>query len=459
MNQNLRVLADTPVLARALIAVGIVVLFTQFTLGLRAVRGARQHRLLPLLIAGGGLLFALLLLLAYPATSSDLYDYLFRGRMAVRYGANPFVAPPQAFSADPLFPLIGWPHAVTAYGPMWEALSRLAARLAGEYPAAQGPPAGVAPLLKLLLAYKLLGVLGFLLCGGAIWWVLGLIAPAQRLAGLYLWLWNPLAVWELAGAGHNDGWMLLPMILAVGMVAMVARRGAKPMPADPPVAQFAPQASTKKRGRMIAQALAGGSTVFAVGALVLLAIGGLIKYLPLVLGPVLLAAAARRLPSWRQRWRLAWLSALVCLALIVLAYAPFWEGIGTFHNVSDRREVFSVSWLNGLRLLLVAVGAGDEQARTAAVLMGLLLLLAGTAWATWQSWSHPRRVISHVFWLLLWMIFVCNPTTQGWYLLWPLAIAALQPWRARLIGAFNLCACAALLAYVVSSFVVPLVGQ
>lgn len=66
--------------------------------------------------------------------------------------------------------------------------------------------------------------------------------------------------------------------------------------------------------------------------------------------------------------------------------------------------------------------------------------------------------MAHVFWLLLWMIFVCNPTTQAWYLLWPLAIAVLQPWRQRLAWGMTLCAGIALLGYLVSSFAIQMLG-
>ncbi len=145
--------------------------------------------------------------------------------------------------------------------------------------------------------------------------------------------------------------------------------------------------------------------------------------------------------------------------LIALAYAPFWRGWDTLHNVQDRQAVFTVSWLHALSWLLTTLGVGFGAARMVAMLVGLALLLVGAAWAAWRAWNQPERVISHCFWLLVWVIFVCNPTTQAWYLVWPLAIGALQPWNKRLVMAMNLCACAGVLAYIVSSFVIPILGQ
>ncbi len=74
-----------------------------------------------------------MLLWVYPFSSVDLYDYLFRGRMLARYGANTFTQIPQNYSTDPLFEFVAWRRAVTAYGPLWEGLSWLTARLAGEH--------------------------------------------------------------------------------------------------------------------------------------------------------------------------------------------------------------------------------------------------------------------------------------------------------------------------------------
>src|SRR6478736_5628985 len=85
-------------------------------------------------LVGFPLLFLALLALVYPTTSVDLYDYMFRGRMLAHYQANTFIQVPIEFNTDPLFWYVAWRKAVTAYGPLWEGMSWLTARLAGEYP-------------------------------------------------------------------------------------------------------------------------------------------------------------------------------------------------------------------------------------------------------------------------------------------------------------------------------------
>ena len=83
-------------------------------------------------LVGFPLIFLALLALVYPTTSVDLYDYMFRGRMLAHYQANTFIQVPIEFNADPLFWYVAWRKAVTAYGPLWEGMSWLTARLAGE---------------------------------------------------------------------------------------------------------------------------------------------------------------------------------------------------------------------------------------------------------------------------------------------------------------------------------------
>ncbi|MFL5803906.1 MAG: hypothetical protein ACJ8CR_19455, partial [Roseiflexaceae bacterium] len=426
-----------------------------------------------LALIGFPLLFLALLLWVYPATSVDLYDYLFRGRMLARYGANTFTQIPQDYSPDPLFDFVAWRRAVTAYGPVWEGLSWLTARLAGEHRVLGvggvfGAPgvgtvyitsitgtAQEAALLRLMLAFKGLGALGFLLCGAAIWGALGRIAPERRAIGLFLWLWNPLALWESAGAGHNDAWMALCIVLAVWAFGEY-----RPTTDDrrPTTDEKREQAGNSKLKTQNSELLPHPLTRSLLAFLALTA-GGLVKFLSLFLGPVLLGAALRRLPSWRARAGLVLLGGLACLVFAVLAYAPFWAGPATFRNVGDRVALYTASWLAVLRAGLAAHGVDKPIAQQIATSIGLALLLAGMAWAAWRAWQAPRAVAAHALWLLLWFLFLCNPWFQPWYLVWPLALAALQPWRVRMLVAVGLLCCTAILGcYVAWSFLRPQLG-
>jgi hypothetical protein len=473
--QNLDKLTNADGWVGLALLVGVVSLFVGYGAGAIALADARAEyagRRTPwwfaVAVIGFPLIFLVLLALVYPTTSVDLYDYMFRGRMLVRYQANTFISTPSDFKSDPLFWYTAWRRAVTAYGPLWEGLSWLTARMAGEAPVVLrsgnvpglhgGDPVREGDLLRLMLAYKGLSAVGFLFCGAAIWLTLRRNAPEYRWLGLYLWLWNPLALWESLAAGHNDAWMAALIVLAVGALAGSEDRGWRIEDGGwKKNSILHPPSSILKRSMLSFLALTAG---------------GLIKFPALMFGPLLLTAALRRLANWRARLQLVLAGGLACAALVALSYAPFWVGWATLRNFSDRGTLFTNSWLAVLQAhltlaevkqlvpakTLLALVVPAEESQPLAVGIGLGLLAFGVIWATWRSWCRPEAIARHALWLLLWFLFLCNPWFQPWYLLWALALLAIQPWRfgaARVVGVF--CG-TAMLSYLGGVFLLPLLG-
>lgn len=351
--------------------------------------------LMPLIALG-------LLLFTYPISSLDLYDYLYRGHVAARYGANNFIQSPEDFRAlDRLYWYTAWRRATTAYGPLWEALSILVAQLSGTR------------LLALLIGFKITSAIGWLLCGLVIGWV---SRPGQRLLAGYLWLWNPLVLWELVGAGHNDGWMLLFGLLAYGAV----------------------------RRRPVA-------------ALLLITVGALFKYPLALLWPVLLCAALARLPSWRARAALILRAGLLCAALAVSVYLPWWAGPAMLAQITDRAELFTNSPLAVLRALWLPHGAKGLIEWQLAWL-GLGLLGGGVAIASVWAARRPQHERAIGAGLLIWSIAACSPWAQPWYLVWPIGLLALQPRQVRPRVSLALVAFSGLLVYPAYSALRPLLG-
>jgi hypothetical protein len=157
-----------------------------------------QERVLLVLILGGGLLFRLALVPTPIVLSSDIYRYVWDGRVQ-RAGINPYRYPPAAKELSPLrdpdiYPHINRPTKPTVYPPGSEALYRLVFTLAPEsIPAWRlfilgSESASVALLLRLL---RRMG------------------APATAVV---VYAWAPLVVFEGAQAGHVD-LIVLPFIL------------------------------------------------------------------------------------------------------------------------------------------------------------------------------------------------------------------------------------------------------
>lgn len=434
----------------------VLLLFIGYSLGVLALFDNQLGRWGWLFVLLPPAIFIGLLLFVYPTTSLDVYDYLFRGRMAVRYGANNFLAVPADYATDPLmastpFRFIPWSRAVTAYGPLWEALSAATASLAGER---RGPmPPAIDPSLRyLILGYKALGALGYAACGAAIW--LAMRDSPRRGLAVFVWLWNPLVLWESVAAGHNDAWMATAIVLAVGVMGREAqnRRTTEPQNRELRTANqgFAPL------GRF---AVLGSRFFPALIAFLALTVGGLIKYLALLFGPLMVAAALRRLPTWRQRVVLLTLGALTCSSVLVLAYAPFWQGTATLRNFSDRGTLFYATWLAAVQVGLVETHiATKELSQQLVSALASGLLLAGVGWSAWRGWRAPERVAAHTLWLLLWFLLIANPWFQPWYVLWALALIALQPERERLLAAVVLLSFTASVSYIAGSFLLPVLG-
>ncbi len=389
-----------------LLASLVLVLLVGYMSGYRLLQRLEPNRPTLLVVTLFPLLFVALLLWVQPISSVDLYDYLFRGRMLAHYGANPFTAIPEQFATDPMIDFIGWRKAVTAYGPLWELMSWGAAWLAG------------GDLLRLLFSYKMLAVLSYVLCAWVLWWNWDSRTAQQRMHGLYLWLWNPLILWEVVGMGHNDGWLALALIVTA-------------------------LALLRQRYRL---------------ALVALVAGALIKFLPLLLIPVVLLAMLRWV-GWR-----AFGQGLLGLGLggllAAAAYTPFWAGLATFANIYERQPLWHGAPLALARQLAAqqlgvvvnpweAWPGGWLTLAMLGIVVGLVLLLL-----LFRRMSGPMALLL-TFWLVL---YFANPWFQPWYVIWIIALVCCLPDNEVSLRMAHLFASTALLSYLASAFLLPQLG-
>jgi hypothetical protein len=168
-----------------------------------SIRG--RHALWLVVLAA--LAFRATLLPLHPSLSTDLYRYLWEGRIQVA-GHNPYLVAPYdpAVAGIPVpneEPLAG-SDVTTAYGPAMELAFRLTALADG------------------VLAFKMLSLafdLGTLLVLIRLLEVLG--QPALR---ALLYAWCPLVILEFSGSGHNDS---LPLaLLLLGNLLLITQKQA-----------------------------------------------------------------------------------------------------------------------------------------------------------------------------------------------------------------------------------------
>ncbi len=328
-----------------------------------------------LIVLGGALLFSSVLLFLYPLDAADIFDNIMHGRILGLYGANPFREVAKKFAGDPFYPYVAWRRTPSAYGPLWELLAGGIARLAGD------------GIVANVLAFKLLNGLFLALSIGLVALILRRVAPERALAGVVLLAWNPVALYESIGNGHND--IVMAVWLLAATWAMLNRR-------------------------------------YTLAVLALL-VGALIKFISLLLLPLALIIALRHLPDRSARLRFLGITLPVAIALIGAAYSPFWYGLKGL-GLDRRAELFTASLPAVIRAWLYLTWGIEDIGwiigLTAASLTGLFVL-----WQSWRASTDPSRFsfAQAGFNILLFYLLVTCLWFQQWYAIWPLVIAALLP--------------------------------
>ncbi|MCD8484964.1 hypothetical protein LRY65_04100 [Candidatus Woesebacteria bacterium] len=183
----------------------IVLLGVWWTAYAFTVQSSRRgpERIIPrwaLLALAGSIGF---LWLGQNALSHDIFNYLFNAKMVVQYQANPHVAVALDFAHDPWTRFMHNTHTAAPYGWGWTLLSLLPYVLSGG---------------KFLLAYfgmKLWMIVGLVLYLGSIWSIARQHFPRSAWWRWSLVAFHPLLLIETVLMGHNDVWMMWPVLVAM----------------------------------------------------------------------------------------------------------------------------------------------------------------------------------------------------------------------------------------------------
>lgn len=322
-------------------------------------------------IALFGVVFCVELLGAYPATAVDVFGYIAHGRMLAEHHMNPFVTPPYAYPTDDIVRFLAFPAEPSQYGPAWVLLGYLQAAI------------GRGDLLAEVLFYKVVAAVAHL-ASAALILSIGRRLGANRcqaLAGAYLFLWNPLLLWETVGNAHNDGLMMLGGLLAVWL-------------------------------------LVRGANVLVMSAL---ALGALVKLPVAVLSPLLVIAIGRRSKAAAAE------SLALAALLAALVYRPFWEGIETL-TALRRTELFTASLGSVLRLALEPQ-LGQVTATTVArtVSLGAFVVVVAVCIGLAFRARDVAQLLTLGYVTMLAAVFLATTWFQAWYVVWPFALAAAIP--------------------------------
>jgi hypothetical protein len=312
------------------------------------------------------LLFAAVLRLAAldytPFLSSDVYRYVWDGRVQAA-GVNPYRYLPADSALAELRDDVVYPNmnrrdsARTIYPPVAEALFFAITRIHDS----------VFAMRLAMVLFEAVAIAGTVVLLG---WLS--LPPARVL----LFAWHPLAIWEIASSGHLDA-----VVLAAMAGALLAQH--------------------RGRSRL---------------AVVLVALGGLVKLYPFALLPVF----------WR-RWD--WRTAAIVITMVAAAYGPYAAGVGlgvlgylpgyiSEEGFQTGDRFFLIDVLR--RLLVVEMSPASYMSLAAIGLGGL------AAWAIARGpWQGVR--LAHVtLWLAAAATLAVSPS-YPWYFLWLLPCLPAAP--------------------------------
>lgn len=402
----------------------------------------------------GPVIFGSIMVWMQPVTTTDLYGYVARGYLYTHLHLNPMTHGAQLLPGG-----LQVNRPASPYGPVWLIVTGLVALVSGEN------------LLLNLLIYKFIG----LATVGVALWLVDLLArslyPERRMRIYVLFGWSPLLIFESVGNAHND---ILMIVCVLGAFALMLRN-------------------------------------YARGAFALLVLGALVKYVSAIFVPLWLVYELRHLiprtaptrtaladtgstvntevsvrgsrrivtashalvMQWvrsaataarkADRRAIGWLlvqSAAIGIILMVVAYAPFWEGINTFTGLAQqiRPRYYNsslVGFFSGPVQALLSPGKYEAFDKTVRLVVYVLFAIYAYL-QTYRLWQRGvsatiRDVITAAAKITCAALLLITFWFQPWYVIWlvPLAALAAEPYVRRQ-GA--ILAAGALLTYAVGNF-------
>jgi hypothetical protein len=247
----------------------VLIMAAQFLLWGLLLRTAR--RMSEKVASRAGLFTGIVLLIAQLGStamlSSDIYAYITHGRTLALHHVNPSSQQTVLPKDDPYLAPLG-SYVPSPYGPLWSLIGGALARVGGDH-------VGFTVLL-----FRIAAVLGTLVTAGVLWQFAREICPERAGVAVVFFLCNPLVIFEMGCGGHNDCWMVAPMLAGVFWTA---------------------------RGNLLASAV-----FFAVAALV--------KAPAAIVGVFCVLTLLKLLPGWQERLRRGTLAALLGLMLAGTAF-------------------------------------------------------------------------------------------------------------------------------------------
>lgn len=323
--------------------------------------------------------FAILSLLSFfifPIGASDIFCYIFQGRIFSLHNLSPYLTLYSELGHDAFFPFFEksiWINHPAPYGPFFLSLSGLFALL------------GAKKLIGAFLIFKI-----FALGLNAInaW----LIYRLGGIKAFYLYAFNPLIIFELAINAHNEALIVFLILAALYLF--------KKRPYFSWLSYF---------------------------------VSALSKFYTILLAPIFLIQQIKAVPN-KKRWNLFLGISLLSLASTSLFYYPFLEKFNDlFIPIKAQGELYLSAFRSPLIILLDALKTLLKLKLSSASLLSLgrliflafYTLLLCRAYKKWQAHDSQGQVLFYSF-LIMTAFFLSSLTwLMPWYYVLSLALGSL----------------------------------
>lgn len=306
--------------------------------------------------------------LLYPVGALDVFRYAIELKLFYLFHQNPYLHDFMAHRSDPFAQSAFLPRLPLVYGPVWALLSAL-----------PGAIVGYVDLIRFLIALKIFNLVLLLLTTVLI--VGYRTGERRRWTAAYLFLANPLVLFEGVANAHNDA--MVTVFLVAAVVAMTRRRWL-------------------------------AAPLFTCSALV--------KPFALPLAPLFAAEAIR------QRWGLRRIAVSVSLAVavVVASVAPFWAGGELVHAWSsataESQNSDNVSISSLIDQYERPVNVLRRRTTIPPAVFGLLAVgLVVSLWSLRRGRSAEGALMDSFL-----LVAVLLTLLYPWYLISAIAIAALK---------------------------------
>jgi hypothetical protein len=369
-----------------------IIVFLVYVLALRRLPGQITRRYLVISTAILGILYMLIPVV----TSPDLYSYIAYARIGVIYHMNPLTTLPTAIRSDVIYPYVYWVDQPSAYGPTWTLITSSLQWLTSLF-------GGAAYTLPMVIALRALGLSMHLASTLLIWSIsghlqrrYGTISNTTRMRATLAFAWNPLLLFEACVNAHVDTTLLPLILLAIWFLAR--------------------NAGHTENLRAIALAAA------------MLALATCLKIYIVLFIPGLLIYAWTRAPVQERRKRVA-ITAAIYAGIILLLYAPFWQGGAIFNvffvNPATYRSIGSLADFLGhfynaiVRDLGFPMGTSiGSPAEHLSHTLSLVIFVIIYMLLCWRILRAPQRIStlqSLVRWMaLVWLVYCAIGSSWFW---------------------------------------------